>query len=929
MDHRAPASSLYLYKETGTDLEPPPNSVVQVQLPSLSPFSVRSRQQQRLLKTTPNYRSADAFSKACLASSGSVHFSRHASFPRSILWRVLQEQKVLELRSVDISKDEQESKEATLVLHLNFPSSVKDGGVALADSQDQNILNVFALTKSNELYTCRIEKAFFCNVEVSKRDPGLWCKIFKPATFSISTPHRMVSGGSLQLIVSLTDGRILRLTREPDDDGSRWMESVYGDGQWTSSLLGLVRWQGSNTVRYDGATLEQNTPVAMALSPDHRHIFAVCLNHTLRIWSPDKAASVFTVDLLWQHREPHDISKVMLDPGSPNVLDMFRGTSGDDGDLYYAVTFSPHEFGQFKFWGIRDPDHAEAGIRDLFPDTTFRAPDPDPNPDSKAIWKVADFKIHSEQDHQGLEMWILMRSGRSYKLYKLSFDLQDLDTQWQDSWCLTASESTMQQSEPQPVDQNDSSVTEEWLEYILRPGRYPESILETGLSIYIGDSTPSQENAKASLKDRMGSATAARVNASTKAFDSGERSTSSHLEWTALHQDIRDLNKSRYEVVSLSYDHATKIPQVVFAGSTSLVRSCSRSELISQNSPTDLDRSAHLLEIPSVESENDEEACLPDQLAVLIKAAGNFRSSFNQHLQSAFTQALKSELWQDPSYAVPLRIQALYDQCNFANDVAEAQIDTLNKQLEATGGIGKLDTASFKAVMDAFAHDIPSTSSGMLYTTEGLKLLVTGARDMIGLHERVLTDLLAMVTVVDMEVDREENPMENFDGPGIYTALLDVLKSYQVMQWLVTHVRVDKSASREQPPPAKPLKGKFEVTSDKTVTILESIFAHDLKPQSTETQTQSAALTQNIQDLLQWVVGGNNEVNFDEVPVYIQCDLLKNGDLHLAEDFLTFQPSTPWSTYIKGRFFLMKDKPSEAATMFKKAAFNLCTCFRS
>ena len=923
MDSRAPSSSLCLFKETCVDLEPPPNSIVQLQLPSSS-FSVRSRQRQRLLKTTPIYQGADSFSKARLATSGSIHFCRHSSYPRSIIWRVVQEQKVLELQSGDLSKSESETKEAGLTLQLHLPAPIRDGGVVLADSQDPNILNVFILTKANELYTCTIQKAFFCDFGASEDDAGSWCKIYKPATFSISTPHRMVSGGPLHLVVSLTDGRILQLTREANDDGSRWTESVYGDGQWGSALLGLVRWQGSNTVRYDGVTLEQNTAVAMALSPDHRHIFAVCLNHTLRIWNPNKATSVFTEDLLWQHRESHDISKLMLDPGNANVLEMFRGVSGSDGDLYYAVTFSPHDFGQFKFWGIRDADHAETGVRDLFPDTTLKAPDPDPDPDSKAIWKVADFKIHSEHDSQGLEMWILMRSSRRYKLYRLRFDLQDLESQWKTSWCVVAHETTAQQPPPHSIDLDDADATDKWLEYILRPGQYTESVLETGLSVYTGGSPNSQGDPKASLKDRMQSAVASRVGSSTKAFDSRERSTSFHLEWAALNQDTLDLDKSRWEVLSLAYDSDTRMPQIIFVDATSIVRSSSRTEIITQNNSTDLSNSSHLLETPSVETEDDEETTLPDELAILIKAAADFRGGFNHRLQHAFLTALESELWQDPSYSIPLRIQAFYDQCNFAEDIGAEQFTNLSRQLEATGGFDELATASFEAIMDTFAHDIPPASSGMLYTSQGLKLLISGAREMIDLHERVLTDLLALVTVVEMEIDREEFPMTKFDGPQTYVTLLGLLKRYQVMQWLVTHVRMDKTSPRGQSPQSKSFKGKFKDSCNKTSTIMESLFAHDLKPQTTSTQTQSEALTQNIQDLLQWVVGGNTELDFEEVPVHIQCDLLKNGDLHLAEEFLRFQPSTVWSTYIKGRLYLIKDKPTEAAECFKKAAFKFC-----
>lgn len=222
----------------------------------------------------------------------------------------------------------------------------------MAEAEDQDVLSVFALTKGNELYTFTIRRDFFCHAAASEEDISRWCKASKPATFSISTPHSLIAASSLQLIVSLSDGRLLQLTRKKEEDGLKWHESTYGDGQWASSLRGLVRWQGSNTVKYNDTTLEQGTPTAMILSPDKKHIFAVCLNHSLRIWNPNKATSVFSKDLLWQHREPHEIPKVMLDPGNSNVLQVFEAGGSIEGDLYYAVTFSSHDFGQFKFWGF-------------------------------------------------------------------------------------------------------------------------------------------------------------------------------------------------------------------------------------------------------------------------------------------------------------------------------------------------------------------------------------------------------------------------------------------------------------------------------------------------------------------------------------------------------------------------------------------------
>ena len=924
MDLEAPSSSLCLFKETSLDLESLPGTVVQIQLPSSSSLSVRSRQrqQQRVLRRAQVYKDEETYNRLHLASSASIHSSYHSTYPRSITWRVLQDQKVLELRSTDLRKDARETKEAGLTIRLCFPGPLRDGGVALADSEEQGVLNVFALTKGNELYTCSIRRSFFCNAAASEEDVGNWCKIYKPATFSMSSPLRLFAGDHSSLIVSLIDGRVLTLIKSDGEDGSRWSESVYGDGQWGSALLGLVRWQGSNTVRFDGMTLEHNTALSMAPSPDNKHIFAVCLNHTLRVWNPTKAAAVFSKDLLLQQREPQDIPRFMLNPGDSSFLRLFRSTSGKEGDLYYAITFSPHDFGQFKFWGVRDPDHGEKGIRDLFPERILKAPDADSNPDSKFIWKVADFGIDSQQDE--LAMWILMRSNRTYKLYRLKFDMQDLDSQWQDSWCVTAIEEAQHPPLLQTSELDTEDATEKWLGYLLKPGQFPKPVLETALCIYSGEEAVDPGNSKASLRRRLFFAIESRVSNGIKRLSPAEYQEAIYREWSVLYHDVQNLNRSRREVLSLTVDSVTGMPWLAFRDAISAIRSCSRTEIIAQNNSTDLARSPHLLEKPSVELENEDEPRLPDELAVLIEAASRFRGGFKYNLQLALETALASELWLEPAYSVPLRMQAFYDQCNFAEDVGAEQFTELAKNLEAIGGFDNLDIGSFSAIIDSFAHDMPSVSPEMVYTIQGLKLLVDGAREMIGQRERILTDLLALVIIVEMEIDREEFAMESFNGPQIFEALLGLLKRYQVMQWLATNTRNGKVPSRRSSDANKAGKTSKQEDNGLSSSILESVFAHDLKPQSTSTQSQSEALTQEIQDLLQWVVGGNNPVPFEEVPVYIQCDLLRHGDLDQATSFLGFQPSTAWSTYMKGRFHLMKDQPSEAAIYFKKAAFKLC-----
>ncbi len=910
MDSEAPVGSLCLHKETRTALGCPSGVEIQLSIPTIRAFDARPRQQRRALKPSPTFKDQDLFAKYHIASSGSIHFSKHARHPRRFLWRVVQDRKALELRSADLSKSDRETKEAAFAVQICFSTQIKSGGVALVDMEDPNLLGVFVLTKGNELYTCNLPKDYFCYSPSSKESvaqPAMVAAVARPATFSVASPHCLVAGSALQLIISLSDGRLLQLTRRNDEDGSQWHESIYGDGTWGTSLRGLIRWQGSNTIRYDGITLEQTTPTTMAISPDSKHIFAVCLNHQLRIWNPENAASVYSKDLLWQDREPQEVSKVMLDPGNPNVLQLFKTEAAIDGDLYYAVTFSPHDLGQFKFWGIRAPDHGDLGIRDLFPDQSLTAPDPDPNLGSKAIWKVADFKIKSGENGRGVEMWILMRSNRSHKLYNLKSDFQDLTQRWRDQWTVAVLLSTNERPHPLVSDQDTEDVTEKWLDHIFCPGRYPEYILESALATYSAERGLSHQNAKLSIQERMCSAVASQVNLSANGHDFVLYRSANHQEWTILWQCIQDLDQSRWDVLSLAHDDNAGLPWIIFADGCSAIRTCSRLEIISQNKSAVLAKSMDLLEMPSVETEEGDEPKLPDELAVILEAASAFRQRFSHRVQQTCSQVLATELWLEPSFSIPIRMDAFYEQCNFANEIDGPQSDELDAALAKVGGVENFDTQLFYAILERFSHDMPKVSSDSLYTQLGFRVLIEGAREMINSRVQILSDLLLLMVVVEIETDREEKPMEDFDCPQIYKEMLELLKQHQIMQWLANNLRVERGRNQ-----------------DKKFTILESVFALDLRPQSYKIQSQSEALTQNIQDLLKWVVGGSDPIPLNDVPVYIQCNLLAHKNIYLAADFLRYQPSTAWATYIKGRLCLLQGSHTEAALYFQKAAFKLC-----
>ena len=920
MDTESPMSSLCQFKEIRCDLDPlQPSSIVQLQVPSTSAFSVRSKQQRNILHALPTCLDENAFRLQSLATSGSLFFGRSDRHPKNILWRVLGDGKILELRSSDLNKSRQEPREAFITLRLHFPTPLKQNCIAIAESSEEDCLALFALTKACELYTFNLRKEHFCSIAASNEDLSNVCKGSKPATFSISSPHTLLAASSLQLVVSLSDGRLLLLKRNVGDDGSRWAESTYGDGQWAASLRGLVPWRGSNTIKYDDSILEQGTPTALAISPDHEHVFAVCLNHTLRIWNPSKAASVFSKDLLWKQREPHEIPKVMLDPGSPNVLQIFQSDDAVEGDLYYVVTFSPHDFGQFKFWGIRDPDQGEKGVRDLFPDCPFKPPDPEPSPESKTIWKVADFKIKSSQNGDCSEMWVLMKSNRRYVLYNLKFVITSLAKAWQDQWSVVISETKKEDQQPQLSDSNPLGAADQWLQFLFSAGRYSESIVKLALGIYSSERSIKSPKTTLSLQERTWAAISSQIGSSTDHIDVKSYKQMLDHEFTVLWQDIREFDKARWETLSLAYDSRTGIPWIAFADGLAAVRTCDKTEISIEDNPRILAESMSIPDTPSIELDAGKGPTSPYEQAVIIEAAATFRKSFSLLVHDSFTSVLAEELWLNSSYSVPLRIQSFYDQCDFANEIGSSTLDELTNALSPVGGFNGLTTPTLVDILDELDHEFPPEDSGLRHTSFGRRMLINSARGMIDVRKEMLSDLLALIIVVDMEIDREKIPMENFDAARLYVKLLQLLRQTEISRWLVSNECV-----RNIGEPQVHGNDLLNECPRTTMTILENLFAPDVAAQKYDTQSQSEALTNSSKDLLKWIVGGNNNIPFEDIPVYIQTYLLTNSDIGLASDFLQYQPSTAWSTYIKGRLFLARGEFSEAAICFEKGAFKLC-----
>ncbi|KAL8644709.1 MAG: hypothetical protein Q9226_007629, partial [Calogaya cf. arnoldii] len=475
-------------------------------------------------------------------------------------------------------------------------------------------------------------------------------------------------------------------------------------------------------------------------------------------------------------------------------------------------------------------------------------------------------------------------------------------------------------------DPQDASET--WLEYLFYPGRYTRSLLETALSIYRSARKLNIPNdAKATLEERLSAAIMAQVisQAVKDEADSGtpfaQYRESMQQEWVLFYQEVQDLDRLTWQPLTLTFDEPFGMPCSVFAGGCAFLRDCSRVEEIARNTSAAWQELPEFFEVPSIEDGTERRPILPEELSILIEGAAAFRRTFSTTFEHDCHKLLSTELWQDPVYSVADRIGNYYEHCGFAEEVTDPAIDSLKDTLGPLGSFEGLTSDHFTAIINRLPHSMATTDKSSLVSTKlGLKVLVRGVQDMLNLHAQVLFDLLMVVVFIEVEAHEEVVSESNLNTSSVFMALSKQLQLYELMQWLASNVWAGQDGPRKSPDE----NGTHNRHASATLTVLESLFAANVRPQPRNRQFQSGFLTDTIQDLLLYIPGGSDASwTLDQILVTTQCDLLKQGDTDLASDFARFQPATAWSIYIRGRLHLKLGETVEAAICFKKAAFHM------
>lgn len=212
---------LYAYKETRLDLDPATQgSTVNIRLPAHGALSWpgKTSQKRSHVSEIPITEDEATFKQRYLAAAGSIYHRTHHKSPRSFLWRVLENEKVLSIRAVDISK-QKKTAEANLTLRLSFPHAIVPSCIAFSDSKEHDVLSVFVLTTSKQLYTLNLRPDHFRRPSSTEDNVGDWCKSYSSSGLTITAVHRLVALSADVVLLSLINGGLLRLSKTSGGDG--------------------------------------------------------------------------------------------------------------------------------------------------------------------------------------------------------------------------------------------------------------------------------------------------------------------------------------------------------------------------------------------------------------------------------------------------------------------------------------------------------------------------------------------------------------------------------------------------------------------------------------------------------------------------------------------------------------------------------------
>ncbi|KAH7031190.1 nucleoporin Nup120/160-domain-containing protein [Microdochium trichocladiopsis] len=904
--------------EVQLNLEPPSAAyVVDLKLPTtVAPGKAARRTRPQSHPSNGSHLGGDEFRRARTCATTSSIFRRSETstgndnsdkqhqqqkkYPRSLLWRLVEEDTVLSIRSADIVKPNS-AQPANLVLNFEFQHAVRPACIAFHESTEHDAVHLFVLDTANQLYNIVLKADSFRKRSVAESSVSEWCRVHVPnALNNFKQPYRLTAVNDDQLITTLADGGLIRLDRNKSGGiHGPWKETFYNAKGWAHSFRTILSRGGDMDASAAAAAVQTDFGF-----DDASFLFTVCLDHRLRIWNLNSGQVASACDLLNAERSPQETGKWQLDPAQTNLLRLV----GDSEGRRMAVTYSPIGHGEFKFWRVQAEDKDTIRVEDHLAGLEL-VPRP---PRGNDVWTLADFIVKgtSARGYQmGIDMWVLWKNNMAYRVQYLSFMMpsipqehSELRNLWQNGWATVIAENS-NSTAPECGPCDATGVPEKWLREVFAPGRFPTPTIEAALSAYeraigkTGDTTGHRKGL--SLAESICTAiasTSALTKSPTGDIDHDQFRTSSETQWRRFYRILIELDKPRGEALSLAFDSTPsthpghpEMPWIVCADRLSTVRQCSDMESICHR--PDSHRSA---------------------LTTLVNTGRSFVDGFSDSMLQVCQSVLRAELFEETTKTDHERIQFFSDKAGFWRQISDEDCALVTDALGQN--FNQVTTELYQHLLDRM-NEVLSTAPEFSASDFGQRIALKTTLDLANLYWNVCFSQLILLVHMEFEFDQPQDALHNRVDIGyVYRELLRTMKRLEFIRWLAnTELHL---------PVAKVTAGGESLTSSRRGTDdLVATSALELNLSHLMGFSDIEASPSRITDIAVDICAPDSSIEL--VPELVQCNLLVQNRPDLAADLSPFCSQEPFSTYVQGRVYLATRDFAAAADNFKKAAFCL------
>lgn len=697
-------------------------------------------------------------------------------------------------------------------------------------------------------------------------------------------------------------------------------------------------WKAPSAILFGDTVLQSSTAISMLVAPDHKHIWTVCLDHTIKAWNISTGRLVQHMDLAGDTRR--DLQKPDVAQMEPTNVQLIRAQPSAGEDAYVLVTFSPRA-AAFKFWSVRDADVKNLGVEDMRPDVQFSPPVQDLL--QSPIWSMVTFHVSRKRSAQSktMDLWLLIRSGINMDIFTTTVNLDDhLDHIVQSfgrDWVRTAPSPNSTEelrdsiSKPSDLDFKMSTVqplgaTEQWLHFLFCQARFSVPTLESALVIYRqslgravqgGHKWPASMNRP--LEERVieivgSKASLQSANNDTVALERYQQDIAQ--QWRVFYGVVKTLHQKRGTPLSLVLDIEEALPWLVMADGLSVLRSCGQIEVLWCNRAT-------FATSEQLAADDRVLAALMEPkdtvIGQLLFAVDVFRGTCSQAFISAFSFELEHGGAADEPAAM---VAQLYQNSGFAAEVSDDDYNELTNALLGLGGFAGLTTDLFQTTLELLDERQAGASQSRQLARYGARVLVSGAQDTLQLTSEILLGMLLLVVFMAAELEESDLP-EGFDTNVVFDLLYGAWRRHQVLVWVASKTRLVEAASptavtgamRDHHPATV-----ADAEESQAPSLLETMFIGDWSSMMCPSGLLGDLVTYWCRV---WSFGARLQDQYDAITGHVFADLLKHGETEAASDFVRFMPDTTWATYLQGRLALTKGDFSEAAGLLKDGSETL------